>query len=63
MLDAFGTFTDEARLGLPMLLAPELVRVRLGAALTYTPATDMWCVQALLEALSPQPAVAPWKRW
>ena len=46
VLDAFGAFADEARLGLPVLLAPELLRVRRGAALAYTPATDMWCARA-----------------
>lgn len=43
VLGAFGAFADEARLGAPALLAPELLRARRGAALAYTPATDMWC--------------------
>ncbi|KAK9841985.1 hypothetical protein WJX81_002777 [Elliptochloris bilobata] len=61
VLDVFGTFTDKARLGLPALLAPELVQARRGAALAYTPATDMWALGALLWALltgAPPPAAA-----
>lgn len=46
VLDAFGTCADAARMGLPALLAPELVQARAGAAFTYTPASDMWYVRA-----------------
>ena len=46
VLDAFGTCVDATRVGAPVLLAPELVQARAGAALTYTPASDMWCAGA-----------------
>ena len=46
VLDAFGTCADMALVGPPTLLAPELVQARRGAAVTYTPASDMWCARA-----------------